>query len=41
MTHLSDKEHKRQMADMKAFDEPMPFIGTLVMAGLVICKLLT
>ena len=27
MTHLSDKDHKAQMAAMKAFDEQMPCIG--------------
>jgi len=27
MTQLSDKDHKEQMADMKAFDEQMPCIG--------------
>lgn len=27
MTQLSDKDHKAQMAAMKAFDEQMPCIG--------------
>ena len=27
MTELSDKEHKAQMEDMKAFDEQMPCVG--------------
>ncbi len=27
MTHLSEKEHNAQMADMKSFDEPMPSVG--------------
>jgi len=27
MTHLSDKDHKAQMAAMKAFDEQMPCVG--------------
>ena len=27
MTHLSDKEHQAQMADMKTFDEQMPCVG--------------
>ena len=27
MTQLTDEEHKKQMADMKAFDEQMPCIG--------------
>ena len=27
MTQLSEKDHKAQMADMKAFDEQMPCIG--------------
>ena len=27
MTELSDKEHKAQMEDMKAFDEQMPSVG--------------
>jgi len=27
MTQLSDRDHKAQMAAMKAFDEQMPCIG--------------
>lgn len=27
MTHLSDQDHKAQMAAMKAFDEQMPCVG--------------
>ena len=27
MTQLTDEEHKKQMADMKTFDEQMPCIG--------------
>jgi hypothetical protein len=27
MTHLTDEEHDKQMADMKAFDEQMPCVG--------------
>ena len=26
MTHLTDKQHDEQMADMKAFDEQMPCV---------------
>ena len=27
MTQLTNEDHKKQMADMKAFDEQMPCIG--------------
>ncbi len=27
MTHLTEKEHNAQMADMKSFDEQMPSVG--------------
>ena len=27
MTHLTEKDHKAQMADMKTFDEQMPSVG--------------
>ena len=27
MTQLTNEDHQRQMADMKAFDEQMPCIG--------------
>ena len=29
MTQLTDEEHRKQMADMKAFDEQMPCIGII------------